>query len=39
MTKTEQAGGELLRTYPQSLIVLNVLGAALTGAGYPTEAG
>ena len=33
MTKTEQACKELLRTYPQSLTVLNVLGVVLTGQG------
>ena len=31
MSKTEQACKELLRTCPQSLIVLNVLGAVLAG--------
>ena len=33
MVKTEQACRELLQTYPKSLFVLNVLGAALSGQG------
>ena len=38
MTKTEQACRELLQTYPQSLFVLNILGAALSGQGKLQEA-
>ena len=38
MTKTEQACKELLRTYPQSLTVLNVLGAVLAGQGQLQQA-
>ena len=33
ITKTEQACKELMQAYPQSLIVLNVLGATLVGQG------
>ena len=33
MTKAKQACRELLQTYPQSLIVLHVLGAVLAGQG------
>jgi len=38
MTKAEQASKELMRTYPQSLTVLNVLGAALAGQGQFQQA-
>ena len=38
MTKTEQACRELLQTYPQSLIVINVLGLALHAQGEVKEA-
>ena len=38
MTKVVQACQELLRTYPQSLIVLNLLGAALAGQGQLQQA-
>jgi tetratricopeptide (TPR) repeat protein len=38
MTKTEQACRELLQAYPQSLFVMNVLGAALLGQGKLQEA-
>ena len=38
MTKTEQACRELLQTYPQSLIAINVLGATLQGQGKLQEA-
>ena len=38
MTKVEQVCRELLYTYPQSLIVLNVLGAVLAGQGRLQEA-
>jgi tetratricopeptide (TPR) repeat protein len=38
MTKTEQACRELLRTYPQSLTVLNVLGKTLRRQGKLQEA-
>ena len=34
----EQVGRELLQTYPQSLVVINVLGAALQGQGKLQEA-
>jgi TolA-binding protein len=33
VTKAAQSCRELLHTYPQSLIVLNVLGAVLAGQG------
>ena len=38
MTKVAQACSELLQTYPQSLTVLNVLGAALAGRGQLQQA-
>ena len=38
MANAEQACRELLQTYPQSLIVINVLGAALNGQGKLREA-
>ena len=38
MTKAEQACRELLRTYPQSLIILNLLGAVLAGQGQLQQA-
>ena len=38
MTKVEQVCRELLHTYPQSLTVLNVLGAVLAGQGRLQEA-
>nr|MCS5659639.1 tetratricopeptide repeat protein [Dehalococcoidia bacterium] len=38
MTKTEQACRELLQIYPQTLIVMNVLGGALSGQGKLQEA-
>ena len=38
MTKTEQACRELLKTYPQALIVTNVLGVALCSQGKLQEA-
>ena len=38
MLKTEQACKELLQTYPQSLIVLNVLGAVLQKQGQLPQA-
>lgn len=37
MVETEQACRELLRTYPQSLIIINILGAALKGQGKLQE--
>ena len=38
MTEAEQACRELLQTYPQSLTVLNVLGAVLAGQGQLQQA-
>jgi len=38
MVETEQACRELLLTHPQSLIVINILGAALQGQGKLQEA-
>ena len=38
MTKTEQACRELLQSYPQSLVVTNVLGAVLRAQGKLQEA-
>jgi len=38
MTKTEQACRELLKPYPQALVAINVLGAALHGQGKLQEA-
>ncbi|NQV69011.1 MAG: tetratricopeptide repeat protein, partial [Pseudohongiella sp.] len=38
IVETEQACRELLRAYPQSLVVINVLGAALQGQGKLQEA-
>ena len=38
MIKAEQACRELLQTYPQSLIAINVLGLALQGQGKLQEA-
>ena len=38
MVKTEQACRELLQTYPQSMILFNVLGAALKGQNKLQEA-
>ena len=38
MIKTEQACRELLQAYPQSLVVMNVLGSALRGQGKLQEA-
>ena len=38
MTRGERACRELLQTYPQSLIVLNVLGAVLAGQGQLQQA-
>ena len=38
MLKAEQVGRELLQTYPHSLLVLNILGAALRGQGKLQEA-
>ena len=38
MTKTEQACRELLKPYPQALVAINVLGAALRGQGKLQEA-
>ena len=38
MTKAEQACKELMQTYPESLTVLNVLGAALAGQGQFQQA-
>ena len=38
MAKAEQACRELLNTYPQTLIVINVLGATLLGQGKLQEA-
>ena len=38
MSKAKQACRELLQTYPQSLIVLNVLGAVLAGQGQLQQA-
>jgi len=38
ITKAEQVCKELLQTFPQSLIVINVLGAALKGQGKLQEA-
>ena len=37
MMQAERACRELLRTYPQSLTVMNVLGAALSGQGKLKE--
>lgn len=38
MVKTEQACRKLLQAYPQSLVVINVLGLALQGQGKSQEA-
>ncbi len=38
MTETEQVCRELLQSYPQSLVVMNVLGAALCGQSKLQEA-
>ena len=38
MIKAEQASRELLKPYPQALVVINVLGAALRGQGKLQEA-
>ena len=38
MAKAEQACRELLKTYPQTLVAMNVLGAALRGQGKLQEA-
>ena len=38
MTRVERACRELLETYPQSLIVLNVLGSVLAGQGQLQKA-
>jgi len=38
MTNTEQGCRELLETYPQSLVIINILGAALQGQGKLQEA-
>ena len=38
MTKAEQACKALMQTYPQSLTVLNVLGAVLAGQGQLPQA-
>jgi len=38
MAQAEQACSELLQTYPQSLTVLNVLGAVLAGQGQLPQA-
>ena len=38
MTKVELACGQLLKSYPQSLAVINILGAALSGQGKLQEA-
>ena len=38
MIKAEQASKELLKPYPQALVAINVLGAALRGQGKLQEA-
>ncbi|MDP7000112.1 MAG: tetratricopeptide repeat protein, partial [Candidatus Poribacteria bacterium] len=38
MTKAEQACKELMQTYPQSLTVLNILGAVFAGQGQLQQA-
>ena len=38
MIKAEQASRELLNTYPQTLVAINVLGATLQGQGKLQEA-